>query len=101
MLSCERTGSCSFKWHFSNLIPSHKRRARRASCEMRHAKGPSHSAKPVGQILPTGLSRACYALEFLQSPFFLDNILFFLREILFFLGWTKNLEVLILYFKQF
>jgi hypothetical protein len=94
MLSCERTGSCSFKWHFSNLIPSHKRRARRASCEMRHAKGPSHSAQPVGQILPTGLSRACYALEFLQSAFFLDNILFFL-------WWPKNLEVLILYFKQF
>jgi hypothetical protein len=44
MPSCERTGSCFFKWHFSNLIPSHKRRARRASCEMRrrmHAKGPA------------------------------------------------------------
>jgi hypothetical protein len=54
-------------------------------------------AQPVGQILPTGLSRACYALEFLQSAFFLDNILFFLE---FFLE-PKNLEVLILYFKQF
>jgi hypothetical protein len=65
----------------------------------------AQNACPAQRLGPTcwsnftkvGLFRSGYDLKFLQSPFFLDNILFFLE---FFLE-PKNLEVLILYFKQF
>jgi hypothetical protein len=61
-----------------------------------------HAAQGLGpacwsNFTKVGLFRSGYDLKFLQSPFFLDNILFFLE---FFLE-PKNLEVLILYFKQF
>jgi hypothetical protein len=76
MLSCERTGSCSFKWHFSNLIPSHKRRASCAECMLRkdwarmrrrmHAQGPACWSN----FTKVGLFRSGYDLKFLQFSFF-------------------------------